>query len=402
MKKEKIRLRDRTPENDIKFKGVLSYRHLRIIAWVCLILAQAASVIKINMNLNPATVPTLTGLANFFSFFSDLPIPLFLLANFAYILQRKSEIKRLLIFYGGVALGLYAVANIVVIHYVHGLLSSMHLSSSLYATTNGVGELLPLMGKSGYILNIFIDLFLCTLLFFFLNYQPKKVFTGKKIIIFRLFYILPLLYEIGGVVIKYMVTNWYFTIPSYVFFLLPSKPPFIFLAFAILVLVMKINDVKHLKRDGNSLETLEQYVSTNAHALRMSIGISVLFAITAIADVIVTLLIALIYTFRLTDGTPEITQLLFAGELQTLSDVGFMGAVPLISLIPLVIFFSYKKQHKNKMIDTLIPVVGIGLIVFVYFEGIFEVITLNMPVFIEKLKDAINGFMGGGGESSTP
>ena len=402
MKKEKIRLRDRTPENDIKFKGVLSYRHLRIIAWVCLILAQAASVIKINMNLNPATVPTLTGLANFFSFFSDLPIPLFLLANFAYILQRKSEIKRLLIFYGGVALGLYAVANIVVIHYVHGLLSSMHLSSSLYATTNGVGELLPLMGKSGYILNIFIDLFLCTLLFFFLNYQPKKVFTGKKIIIFRLFYILPLLYEIGGVVIKYMVTNWYFTIPSYVFFLLPSKPPFIFLAFAILVLVMKINDVKHLKRDGNSLETLEQYVSTNAHALRMSIGISVLFAITAIADVIVTLLIALIYTFRLTDGTPEITQLLFAGELQTLSDVGFMGAVPLISLIPLVIFFSYKKQHKNKMIDTLIPVVGIGLIVFVYFEGIFEVITINMPVFIEKLKDAINGFMGGGGESSTP
>ena len=402
MKKEKIRLRDRTPENDIKFKGVLSYRHLRIIAWVCLILAQAASVIKINMNLNPATVPTLTGLANFFSFFSDLPIPLFLLANFAYILQRKSEIKRLLIFYGGVALGLYAVANIIVIHYVHGLLSSLYLSSSLYATTNGVGELLPLMGKSGYMLNIFIDLFLCTLLFFFLNYQPKKVFTGKKIIIFRLFYILPLLYEIGGVVIKYMVTNWYFTIPSYVFFLLPSKPPFIFLAFAILVLIMKINDVKHLKRDGNSLETLEQYVSTNAHALRMSIGISVLFAITAIVDVIVTMLIALIYTFRLTDGTPEVTQLLFASELKTLTDVGFMGAVPLMSLIPLVIFFSYKKQHKNKMIDTLIPVVGIGLIVFVYFEGIFEVITLNMPVFIEKLKDAISGFMGGGGESPTP
>ena len=50
--------------------------------------------------------------------------------------------------------------------------------------------------------NIFIDLFLCTMFMFFLTYEPKHFFTGKRKLIFRLLSILPILYEASSIALK--------------------------------------------------------------------------------------------------------------------------------------------------------------------------------------------------------
>ena len=184
-KKKRIGLNDRTLENDIKYEGFLSYRHLRIIAWICLIIAQIGTVISIAGKLNPPFNQDSQTWQTVCTYFAAIPVPLFLLANFVNILKNRNHYRSLFILYGGGALGLYVLANLIVFHYGHRFINSFGFGFSWGDTARLFGNLLPALGRTGYVFNIFIDLLLCTLLFFFMNYQPKRVFTGKKIIIFR-------------------------------------------------------------------------------------------------------------------------------------------------------------------------------------------------------------------------
>ncbi len=72
------------------------------------------------------------------------------------------------------------------------------------------------------------------------------------------------------------------------------------------------------------------------------------------------------------------------------SAVGFGETVPLAILAPLVLLFSYTRTRKDEVIgrwliapvDTLIPVIAIIIIVFVYVEGIHQTILVShLPRF---------------------
>ena len=52
--------------------------------------------------------------------------------------------------------------------------------------------------------------------------------------------------------------------------------------------------------------------------------------------------------------------------------------------------------------DMIVPLVGVGSIVLVYIEGMFEVITINMPYMIDRLKEIIDNIAGGGGDEPPP
>lgn len=397
-KAKRIKLKHRTLDNDIKFKGIFSYRELRIIGWACLIIAQLAVVFNLNMKINPASSAALSGWVSFFQFMSNFSLPLFLIANMAAILQKKNNFRNMFLFYGGVAAGMFLLGNVVVFHYGFRFMNA--ISPCTWGTAADIfGTLLPLLGKSGYIFNIFIDLFLCSLMFFFMNYNPKKYFQGKKIIWFRLFTIFPILYEVGSVIVKFYITFGYFTIPSYVFFLLTSKPPFMLLAFFLLVLVLKTGEIVHKKKYKKSNEEFNNHLETNAHSFLTSIHLSIIFLAVALLDVLVALLITYIYGYNIFPEGGMDFYLWVASQLQT---IGIGGSTSLIPLIPIVLLFSYKKTPKNKKIDTFIPVVGVALIVFVLLEGIFEVITINLPAILQRIEDWINSHFGGGGDEPEP
>ena len=63
-------------------------------------------------------------------------------------------------------------------------------------------------------------------------------------------------------------------------------------------------------------------------------------------------------------------------------------ATCLILAVPLVLLFSYTKTHKNPKIDLFIPIGGIALIALVLLEGTFQVVTLNIHAFVQKLNEA--------------
>lgn len=393
-----VRLRNRTKENDIKYGGFLSYRHLRIIGWVCLVLAQMATMFKITMNMNPTTVGMFTNAYNVFSAFAGPAVPLFLIANFAVIAQQKGNWKGLLLRYGGLALIMYVAANLIIIHFAHGFVHALNPNADLYSSTLLFGGLLASAGSQGYALNIFIDLFLCTLAFFFLNYKPVKFFQGKKIILFRLLVLLPLAYEVAGILVKFYISLGAFVIPSFALFALPSKPPLIFLAMFIIFVIMKLGEVRRMKKNQSSQEDLSNYLDTNAHSLLTSIYMSIVFLVCVILDVILLILLG-VSAFKYLGGTTDTLDEYFPVGLQVAYAAGFGASVPLLFCIPVVLLFNYKKTHKNSKIDSLVPIAGIALILVVYVEGLFQVITNNISYFMYKISNVIPG---GGGEETPP
>lgn len=381
---KRIKLRDRTLDNDIKYRGFISYRYLRIIAWLFIIFAQCAAIIKFNMTINKASVPYVEGAFNFFDWFAYLPLPLFLVANFAYILQHRNKIKHLLFFYGAICLLIYAAANFITLHYIHGILASFKQDVTYYQSTKVAGHIFLNMGQTGYVFNIFIDLFLCTLIIFFIFYKPKSVFVGNKIYIFRLMVILPLLYEIAGVAIKLC----YFTgdivhVPSFLFFLLPSKPPLMFLSFFILVLFMKYAEFR--RRKHQDPEFYKEHIKTNAHSLRVSIVMMIIFIFMGIIDAIAYVITAalIIKSFNV----PEINDTVLAFGMTYAAEAGFGKTGVFIFIAPFMLLFSYNKSHKNPKVDTFIPIAAIAVILIVYLEGFFQVFTHNVPQLIEKIRE---------------
>lgn len=71
--------------------------------------------------------------------------------------------------------------------------------------------------------------------------------------------------------------------------------------------------------------------------------------------------------------------------------VGFGGSISMLLLAPLMLLFSYTRKPRFPILDMLIPVAGIALILFVYLEGIHQLLPL-LPVGkvnLQELKQAI-------------
>ena len=401
MATKRIKWRDRTPENDIKYGGFLSYRHLRIIGWICLAIAQIGVVLKLEAKLAPDTAATIDILSMVISIFAALPVPLFLLANLSTILQKRGDYKSLFKKYGVMAAGMYLLANLLVFYHGFRFLNSLNPSITFGDALDTFGILLPALGKTGYTLNIFIDMLLVLLMFFFMNYEPTtKAFQGKRVILFRLMFLLPVAYEVCAILVKYHIGMGNFSVPSPVFFLLPSKPPLIFAAFVFVVLGLKIGQVRYLKRGDHTPADYEEHVKTNAHSLKISIAIAIIFVIFAIIDFVLIIGLMITSIFKYMEEYPGLTEdqleMLVLTRLGVIESIGIGSSVGLLLVAPLVPMFSYTKTHENTKIDTLIPVAGIGLIALILFQGLFEVITWNLSAFLEKLSNAIGEATGGG------
>ena len=383
-----IRLKDRTLENDIKYRAPLSYRYLRIIAWICLIIAQIGMVAKLNIRIVPGSEQQIGWVKDMGEIFATFPLPLFLLANFAVMYQKRDSWKKLIMFYGGVALGLYIVANVVIIHYGYGFVNAF-AQINFMDMAKGFGLLLFGLGKTGLVFNIFIDLFLCALVFYFLNYNPKS-FQGKKLIIFRSFVIIPILYEVGSILIKYFVSLGQMDLPFFVFFLLTSKPPLMFAAIVALFVILKIEELRKKKKYLNN-DFVKEHRKTNAHSLRFSIIIAITFFVAGIIDLIIYLSTSLALASKFVADIEDIDVASYLA-LYVISHLGFGDASTLLLIAPLTLLFTYTKVHKNKKIDPLIPVVGIALILFVYVEGIFQIVVVNVAKVVQAIKDILGNF----------
>ena len=375
-KKKRIRYYEEG-KKDIRYRGPLSYRAFKILGWLCIIIAQVVVLMNLDMRIDPYAVEIFDRPATILNSISALSVPFLLMANFALILNASEGYHRQIIRYFLTFSGVAALSILLYLRYIVGaaevLLGDRAMARTLLEST--IVELLP----TGYwAFNLFVDLFLCAVLMYFLNYRPKHVFTGKSVIVFRMFSLLPIGYELVTLILKILAIEKKITLPMLLFPFLPVKPPITFIVFLIMAFFIKFRERRFLKH-GRSHEEYQAFLKTNRNSLHFSTFSGVLLAVAGTVD----LLAAIVMVFYFVIKDPSLMQD-FSQTFDKVYMLGFGRSATLLLISPLMLLFSYTRTHKNRLLDSFIPIISIGIIVLVYLEGFFQFFQ-SIPIMIQNL-----------------
>ena len=352
--KRRAKLRHKYIEGpDAKFKQPLTYRYLRALAWLFILVAQLVIIFKLANKINTTPVfnePTITAL----SAIGALATPLFLIATFSIILNGSKTFKSMLIIYGAGYVGLGLVGIFAYYHYINPLFML------IMEDTTGMDTLMGDLVGQKIQFNVFADLFALTVVSFFLNYTPKKYFQGKKLYIFRFMVLIPLLLLAGGYIVKIFTKMDGFSIPFWAYIFLPTKSPVVHMLFLCVSLWVK-NRKKLFMKIGGTEEQYKVYLKSNRNSIDFSKQLSILILVFVVIDFFLFIFVSALY---LGNMAPEVQQtqegLLYA--MSNANSIGLGEAMSLLLIVPVIMLFSYTKTHKNKKIDTLMPAAAIGVI----------------------------------------
>ena len=401
-RKNKISIYDRNASNDIRYRGPLSYRHLQIMGWLGISFLVLHSLIELGIMIDPNQPKWVLSLNSVASVVSEFALPLFLFANFAILLDRKKTFKAQLLKFGGLSLLVVILFLLVTEHYI------LELGAAIAGGTADVqaqidGYFLSRIRTGSLSFNFFVDMFLCTLLLFFLEYTPKKVFTGKKRYLFRMFALIPVVYEAGSLAIRILAYYGIIAPPLIVYPLLTTKPPMSFALFVILVLFIKIREFRFRKRGKTKQEYME-FTKTRLNSLQFSVFSSIMILVTGVIDLI--LLIGFSAFDIVVKNMDHMEQVENASEqaLEEMSMVAARGVAgwgiglhsSMIFIIPIILLFSYTRNHKNPKADLAIPIGGILLAVFVGIEGLHQGILMNIPIIMNMIQESLTTYGGFG------
>ena len=381
-----------TLKNDIKYRGPLSYRMLKIVGWIALAFSQYLLLAKLQNSVLKIDEPIAFG-NTINGIIVDLALPLLLFGNFALLLNGQNKFRTHFLINGGASLAFIIVYFIVYQRYVIGF-ASVFTDTRAGAITS-VDKLFYLLNATyenfyGFVaFNIFIDMFLCTLGWFFIVYTPKKWFKGKKIYIFRSFVLIPLIYEIVCIVLKIRIASFPTELlPVTSFPFLTTKPPLVFILFMALGIYIKLRERKFLKT-GKTKEDYQAFLKTNKNSLDI-----MLFAIVVMLVIIVIdeFLLKDLIVPRIVASNRGIIPEEYASAYEFLiapavSACGIGDMKNMLLFTPLLLLFSYTRTHKHTIIDAGITVLGIAGIALIYLDGIMGIIKnlliafRNSPVY---------------------
>ena len=365
-------------DKDIRFRGPLSYRYFRLIGWMCMSIMFISMILGFVMKLRsmfsavpPEQMEAFAIASEIMSYFSAMPLPLFLIANFAIILQQKNNYKKLIKSFGLILLGIYLGFIFVYYHYVIWFLARVEEVSFWEARASSIEIFTTLGQQNGLVVNVFVDLFMCVLIMFFIDYNPKKYFQGKKIILFRLLALLPILYEFGSALLMGLMgmnaqfSDFTFSVPPEILPLIGKKPIGMIIAFVIICLYLKIREKIYIHKGGTH-EGYELYLKTNRNSFKVALTMAIIFLVVAIVDFFATI-IPIVVAYASSGENDAV----FNEMLNTLTNFTIGKSVCLLLVIPFTLLFSYTKTHKNQKIDKFVPFIGIGLIFFAIIETLF-------------------------------
>ena len=363
------KLHEMTIQEDIRYRGFLNYQHFQLFGWLCIVLTVVSGMLSLGSRFDEVLASETAGLQFVLANVTEMSLPFLLIANFSKILNNSEGYRKQLMKNGAAALAIFAVSAGLFSRYVIGATGKL---------VSDPEDVLPVMtaffrsaSPGGFVaFNLFIDLFLCTLFMFFLNARPKRVLTGKKVLILRVLVLLPLAWEAASWILKWKSAQGNITLPFWTFPLLTVKPPLTFVVFVLLAVHMKTRELRFC-RHRRSHEEYLAFLKTNRNSFHFSVFLAVILLLAALADFII-LLVLMGYQ---------------AGSLETLANegkerfgefsraavaVGIGEAVSLVYVAPLVLLYSYTKEPGNKKISMLIPAVAIVLILIVILEGIYQ------------------------------
>ena len=324
----------------IKYNPPLSYRWLKIFGLFSLILPFLLLRLAVSFpNLEYDFVAIIIDIANVLS----LPLVIFS----AYVVILKSQQKgKLIITYALIAIGIYFMLFILFERYFMGILAKLNPDKPIGEVREMANGIALSMKIFHY--NIFIDLFLCTLFFYFTNATPKKIAGNhKKMVAFRMCSLIPVIYVVVAMILSGLLQNGAIKMDVALVGLLTCRSPATYLMFFSISLFLSILQRNYVKY-GGTIQGFQEYKKTKAHSITFSIACSIIILITCLLD----------FLFGLIPGS---------------SSFGIGSSSLMFSIIPFIMLVSYTKEHKNKTIDLFLPVVSIIIIVFLVLDTLFTV-----------------------------
>ncbi len=370
---KRVKFHEQGAHNDIRYSGPLSFQSFQILGWSCIVVTVIMALMKIAMKLNPADTQRFETIAEVISYIAEMSLPFLLMANFSRILNNTDGYKKQLLRNGGAMAGIFLAFMIFFNRYVVGTVGLL-LQNSKEAYPLVMTSFYGVSPKGFFAFNIFVDLFLCTLVMLFLNARPTKIFTGRKIIIFRLFTLLPIAYEVASIILKGKAAAGSILLPSWAWPLLTVKPPMTFIVFVFLAINIKTRELRYC-RHGKTHEDYQEFLKTNRNAWHFSIFAAIVLFIAGLIDVVIAVLLLAGQA-----GSPETLDAIMASEKafrNTIAmSIGFGKASCLIFFAPIVLLFNYTRIPKNKTVGMLIPVAGIAVIALIGIQGIYQLVSI--------------------------
>ena len=391
MARKRVKLHEHGAHDDIKYSGPLSFQSFQILGWTCIVITVVMSLMKIAMKLSPENTQRFAPINEIISYVAELSLPFLLMANFSRILNNTDGYRKQLIKNGGAMAAIFIMFMIFFNRYIVGTVGLL-LQDPKEAYPLVMTSFYGVSPRGFFAFNIFVDLLLCTLFMFFLNARPTKVFTGKKILIFRAFAILPVAYEVTSIMLKGRAAAGSLRIPSWVFPLLTVKPPMTFLVFMLLAIYIKTREMRYC-RHGKTHEDYQAFLKTNRNAWNFSVFSAIILFIAGVVDLII--FIFLLYGQA---GSEEAVNTMLASEKAIKNSIalsiGFGNSICLIIFAPIVLLFNYTRIPKNKTVGMLIPAAGILLIVLIGIQGIYQLVSVAPIPKVDgaKLGEALTMF----------
>ena len=373
MAKKRLKLHEQGAHNDIKYSGPLSFQSFQIMGWSCIVITVVMALIKIGIRLNPEDMKRLETFNDVISYLAELSLPFLLMANFARILNNTEGFKKQLIRNGGAMAAIFVVFMIFFNRYVVGTVGLL-LKDPKEAYPLVMTSFYGVSPRGFFAFNIFVDLFLCTLVMLFMNARPTKVFTGKMIYVFRAFTLIPIAYEVVAIILKGRAAAGSIQLPSWIFPLLPVKPPMTFLVFVIMAVYIKTRELRYC-RHGKTHEEYQEFLKTNRNAWNFSVFAAIILFVAGILDIIIAsmLLVGQAGTGEALDALME-SEKAFNNSIAM--SIGFGKSSCLVFFAPIMLLFNYTKIPKNKTVGMLVPVAGILLIVLLGIQGMYQLIAI--------------------------
>ena len=370
---KRVRLHEQGVHNDIRYSGPLSFQSFQILGWSCIVVTVVMALMKVAMKLNPADTQRFAAISDVISYIAEMSLPFLLMANFARILNNTDGFKKQLLRNGGATAAIFLVFMLFFNRYVVGTVGLL-LQDPKEAYPLVMTSFYGVNPRGFFAFNIFVDLFLCTLVMYFMNARPTKVFTGKKIYIFRALTILPIAYEVASILLKGKAAAGSIQLPSWVFPFLTVKPPMTFLVFVFMAIHIKTRELRYC-RHGKTHEEYQEFLKTNRNAWNFSVFAAIILFVAGILDIIIASMLLVGQA-----GTGEALDALIESEKafnnSIAMSIGFGKSSCLVFFAPIMLLFNYTKIPKNKTVGMLVPVAGILLIALLGIQGMYQLIAI--------------------------
>ena len=366
----KVKWNQHAITDDISWRGPLNYRHFKILGWMLLVIKLLLPPLTLATKIDPGIHELLATPLGILELITPLSVFFLLIASFSQLLIKR-DYKKQMITYGAASLAIIVVFELLFHRYIVSAVDafvanrdeSMALLDMVFSAINPTGYLT---------FNVFIDLFLCTCVMFFLNYEPTKYFVGEKRKWFRYMAVLPVIFELVCLGLKLSANQGGFHMPISFFPFLPTKPPMMFFAICAMIVYQALLE-RRFRKEGRTHEEFEAYLDTNRNSWDFAKFAAITCLVAGLADVaIANIAIA-------TDpegGMGAIMAIWTGGEsdwfynlISRYFNAGFGGSTELLFFAPLMLLFNYMKTYKNTAIELAIPVVAITVLLILYLEG---------------------------------